>query len=223
MLRVAYLLSHPIQYQSPLLRRLAQEPTLDLTVFYTADFSLRSYHDKGFGVSVAWDVPLLDGYHYEFLPHLLEAHGITFLRPLNYGIYQRLRRGKFDALWVHGYATFNSLMAIMAAKALGIPVLLRTDSTLIDHPRSRAKLFVKNVFFRMLRPLIYGVLSVGQHNSEYWHHHLGASARIFPMPYAVDNVFFTQQADIAAASRESLRTEHSLKPGRPVILFASKL
>ena len=62
MLRVAYLLSHPIQYQSPLLRLLAQQPGLELTVLYTSDFSVRSYHDKGFGAAVEWDVPLLGGY-----------------------------------------------------------------------------------------------------------------------------------------------------------------
>ncbi|HEX4020715.1 MAG TPA: glycosyltransferase family 4 protein [Acidobacteriaceae bacterium] len=223
MLRAAYLLSHPIQYQSPLLRRLALEPELDLTVLYTSDFSLRSYHDKGFGVSVAWDIPLLDGYRYEFLPRLLDANSITFLRPLNYGLYQRLRRGKFDVLWIHGYATLNSLMAMLAAKALGIPVLLRTDSTLIDHPRSRATLFAKDLFFRMLHPLVFGVLSVGRHNTEYWRHHMGEAVHIFPMPYAVDNAFFAEQADQAAASRESLRVTLELEANRQVILFASKL
>ena len=223
MLRVAYLLSHPIQYQSPLLRRLAQEPALDLTVLYTSDFSLRSYQDAGFGVAVEWDTPLLEGYHSEFLPRLLDAESITFFRPLVRGIYQRLRRGNFDVLWVHGYATLNSLMAIVAAKMLGIPVLLRTDSTLTDHPRGRAKLLLKDIFFRCLRPLVFGVLSVGERNSSYWQHHLGKQARIFPMPYAVDNIFFSQQAEQAAPTRETFRAELNLQPGRPVILFASKL
>jgi len=38
--RLAYLVSHPIQYQAPLLRRLAQEPDIDLTVFFGSDFSV---------------------------------------------------------------------------------------------------------------------------------------------------------------------------------------
>ena len=60
--RLAYLVSHPIQYQAPLLRRIAQEPDIELTVFFGSDFSVRDYQDKGFGVEVKWDVPLLDGY-----------------------------------------------------------------------------------------------------------------------------------------------------------------
>ncbi len=223
MLRVAYLLSHPIQYQSPLLRLLAQQPGLELTVLYTSDFSVRSYHDKGFGAAVQWDVPLLGGYSHEFLPRLLDGQDVTFFRPLIRGIYRRLWQGQFDVLWIHGYATVNSWMAMVAAKMLGIPVLLRTDSTLIDHPRGPVKLAVKNIFFRILRRFTYGVLSVGQRNSEYWRHHLGPDIPIFPIPYAVDNAYFQEKAHAAAATREQLRQQLGLEANRPVLLFASKL
>ncbi len=223
MLRVAYLLSHPIQYQSPLLRLLAQQPGLELTVLYTSDFSVRSYNDKGFGVSVEWDVPLLGGYQHEFLPRLLDGRDVSFFRPLNHGIFHRLRQGRFDVLWIHGYATLNSWMAMAAAKLLGIPVLLRTDSTLIDHPRGPVRLAVKNLFFRILRRFTYGVLSVGQRNTEYWRHHLGRDIPVFSIPYAVDNDYFQQRCQAASASQEKLRQELGLTAGRPVLLFASKL
>lgn len=223
MLRVAYLLSHPIQYQSPLLRLLAQQPGLELTVLYTSDFSVRSYHDKGFGAAVEWDVPLLGGYRHEFLPRLLDSHDVAFFRPLNRGIFRRLRQDRFDVLWIHGYATLNSWMAMAAAKVLGIPVLLRTDSTLIDHPRGPVKLAVKNIFFRILQRFIYGVLSVGQRNTEYWRHHLGRDIPVFSIPYAVDNAFFQERCREASATREQLRQQLGLEANRPVLLFASKL
>jgi glycosyltransferase involved in cell wall biosynthesis len=223
MLRVAYLLSHPIQYQSPLLRRLAEQPELELTVFYTSDFSVRGYRDEGFGVAVEWDVPLLGGYRYEVLPRLLDSSAISFFRPLNHGIFSHLRRGRFDVLWIHGYATLNSWIAMAAANVLGIPVLMRTDSTLIDHPRGPAKLALKRIFFGVMRHFIYGVLSVGQRNTEYWRHHLGLEIPLFPVPYAVDNVFFQQKCKAASATREELRCELNLEPNRPIILFASKL
>jgi glycosyltransferase involved in cell wall biosynthesis len=223
MLRIAYLLSHPIQYQSPLLRLLAQQPGLELTVLYTSDFSVRSYHDKGFGAAVEWDVPLLGGYRHEFLPRLIDSHDVSFFRPLNRGIFRRLRQGRFDVLWIHGYATLNSWMAMAAAKMLGIPVLLRTDSTLIDHPRGPVKLAAKNLFFRILRRFTYGVLSVGQRNTEYWRHHFGVDIPVFPIPYAVDNAFFQEQCRAASATREQLRQQLGLEANRPVLLFASKL
>ena len=60
--RLAYLVSHPIQYQAPLLRRIAREPDIDLTVFFGSDLSVRAYRDEGFGVDIAWDTPLLEGW-----------------------------------------------------------------------------------------------------------------------------------------------------------------
>ena len=66
--RLAYLVSHPIQYQAPLLRLISAEPDIDLTVFFCSDLSVRVYHDDGFGQALQWDVPLLDGYRHEFLP-----------------------------------------------------------------------------------------------------------------------------------------------------------
>ncbi len=38
-IRLAYFVTHPIQYQAPLLRRIAQEPDIDLAVFFCSDLS----------------------------------------------------------------------------------------------------------------------------------------------------------------------------------------
>ena len=224
--RLAYLVSHPIQYQAPLLRRIAQEPDIDLTVFFGSDFSLRSYQDEGFGVNVKWDVPLLDGYRYEFLPVIRDDGTQTVTTPLNYGIFSALRGGAepgFDLLWVHGYAMVNALHGMLAAKALGIPVLLRGDMWLRDRPRSGAKLFLKKLFFQLLKNLVNGILPVGTLNAEYWRHYLGDDIPLFLMPYAVDNEYFQRRSLEAVTKREELRRELEIDEERPVILFASKL
>jgi len=225
--RLAYLVSHPIQYQAPLLRRIAQEPDIDLTVLFGSDFSVRGYKDEGFGVDVQWDVPLLDGYKHVFLPKLRDARTVSVASPLNYGILSRLRgrRGEpgFDALWVHGYATVNTMHGMLAAKALGIPVLLRAESWLRDRGRSDGKLAVKRLFFMGLERLVDGVLPIGTFNSAYWSHYFGQNVPQFSMPYAVDNRYFEQRAREAAAGRAGLQNELGLDPARPVVLFASKL
>jgi glycosyltransferase involved in cell wall biosynthesis len=224
--RLAYLVSHPIQYQAPLLRRIAQEPDIDLTVFFGSDFSLRGYQDEGFGVDVKWDVPLLDGYRSEFLPVIRDDGTQTVITPLNYGIFSALRGGAkpgFDVLWVHGYAMVNAFHGMLAAKALGIPVLLRGDMWLRDRPRSGPKLFLKKAFFQLLRNLVSGVLTVGTLNEEYWRHYLGDEIPLFFMPYAVDNEYFQQRSLEAMTKREELRRELGIEGGRPIILFASKL
>ena len=108
--RLAYLVSHPIQYQAPLLRAIAAEPDIDLTVFFCSDVSVRPHRDDGFGREIAWDVKLLDGYRHEFLPGWADPGSPTLARPINYGLAKRLRGGKFDVLWVHGFARLASLV-----------------------------------------------------------------------------------------------------------------
>ena len=225
--RLAYLVSHPIQYQAPLLRRIALEPDVDLTVFYGSDFSVRGYRDEGFGVGVKWDIPLLDGYRHEFLPKLRDRGTVSVASPMNYGIVSRLRgkggSGAFDALWVHGYATVNALHGIAAANALGIPVLLRAEPWLGDRGRSGVKLALKKACFAGLRRMVDAVMPIGRLNAEYWRYYFGDEIPQFPMPYAVDNQYFTRRAREAAAGRAELQAELGLDPGRAVILFASKL
>jgi glycosyltransferase involved in cell wall biosynthesis len=229
-IRLAYLVSHPIQYQAPLLRRIAQEPNIDLTVFFAADFSIRRYEDKGFGVDINWDVPLVSGYRHEFLPPVWKRS--RKLKPLIHGLVSRLRAGPgqpgFDVLWVHGYSTINSLHGILVAKGLGIPVLLRAESWLDHHDgrstlRANVKATAKRLFFQTLKHLIDGVLPIGTLNAAYWSHYFGEAMPQFLMPYAVDNAYFQRRSEEARPRRTALQAELSLDPSRPVILFAAKL
>ena len=219
--RLAYLVSHPIQYQSPLLRRIAQDAEIDLTVFFGSDFSVKGYVDKDFGVEVKWDIPLLEGFKHEFLPTLRDGGSEGIFSPISYGILRRLRG--FDVLWVHGYATVNQMQGILAANILDIPVVVRSDSQLSDRPRSGLKLAVKRLFFSLLRHLVDGVLVSGTLNADYWRYYLGDDFPLFLLPYAVDNGWFQEQCRLAAPSIPQLECDLGIPAGRSVILFASKL
>lgn len=223
--RLAYIVSHPIQYQVPLLRRIAFEPDIDLTVFFCSDHSVKGYADQGFGgVQVKWDVPLLEGYIHEFLPAVRQTSTeSSFWNPINCGIYRALKKGKFDAVWLHGYWNFTSVLTMLTAKYLGIPLLERAEGTLIDHPRSRLKLGIKYIFFSVMRKFTDGVLPISTRNREYWVHYFGSDFPSFMVPYAVDNAYFQRAITEASHSREQFRKQLNLDRDRPVILYASKL
>ncbi len=221
--RVACMVSHPIQYQAPLFRHLAAHPGIDLTVFFLSDLSIHAYRDSGFGVSVKWDVPLLDGYRHDFLPRLGSGNELSFWRPWTFGLRARLRRGRFDALWVHGYAHRGCLAGIAAAKSLGIPVMLRGDSNLLGETDHALKLGLKRIAMPALLRTIDGMLAIGRLNRDYYLHYGVEAGRIFPLPYAVDNEFFRAAAEQARPRRERLRAALGVYPGRAVILFASKM
>ena len=222
-IRLAYLVTHPIQYQAPLLRRIAAEPGIDLTVFFCSDFSLQSYLDPCFGKFIAWDIPLTGGYRHEILPSLGGQDRVSFWRPFNYGLARRLSRGNFDVLWVHGYNRWFHWLAMAWAKIRGLKVLVRDEATLISASRHKLKRLAKRLFFVILRNLGDGFLAIGTLNARYYRSYGIPADRIFYVPYAVDNVFFREKARAAARDRERLRRELGLSPGRPIILYASKL
>src|SRR6266566_2814716 len=60
--RTLIICSHPVQYMSPLLRRMAQHPQIDLQVAYCRLQGVHSGYDRDFATAIQWDVPLLDGY-----------------------------------------------------------------------------------------------------------------------------------------------------------------
>ena len=118
-------------------------------------------------------------------------------------------------LWVHGYATVNAMQGLLAAKALGIPVLLRADIWLRDRIRSGPKLVAKWAFFKVLKRLVTAVLPIGTLNREYWLHYFGADVPLFLMPYAVDNAYFQHQSIAAQPTRHELLREFGMEAKRP--------
>lgn len=127
---LAYLVPRPIQYQAPLLRYIARDPAIDLQVLFLSDHSVGTYRDPGFGVDIKWDVALLGGYEHSFLPVLPKTDKTTFWQPFIYGLWSRLKAGRYDALWLHGYSHQANLRAFVMAKVLGLEVFLRTEANL---------------------------------------------------------------------------------------------
>ena len=222
-LRLAYLVTHPIQYQAPLLRRIAREPDIHLKVFFASDISVRSFFDPAFKRPIQWDVPLLEGYEYEFLPTLGKKGQVSFWQPMNYGFASRLRAGRFDALWVHGYMRWHHWVAMAAAKRLGMKVLVRDEATPMSRTRGTLKQGAKRAFFTWLRQTANAFLAIGSLNSRYYRQHGLPDDCVFMMPYTVDNAFFQARAAEFACRRETLRHTLRLERGRPIILYAGKL
>ena len=67
------------------------------------------------------------------------------------------------------------------------------------------------------------MLPIGIRNRDYWAYYLGPEFQSFLVPYAVDNAYFQGRSAAASHSREEFRQQLNLEPGRPIILFASKL
>ncbi|MGE4221540.1 MAG: glycosyltransferase family 4 protein [Alphaproteobacteria bacterium] len=226
--RVACLVTHPIQYQAPLFRLIAADPGITLKVFFATDFSARHFVDPEFGTAIEWDVALLDGYDHEVLPALAGTRypGDRYFdawRPFSTGLRRRLRGGRFDALWIHGYARLPHLWAMLVARSVGTRVLLRDETSALGRAPGGVKTAVKRTLFAAIDRLTDAYLTIGSMNEQHYRD-LGIDAGKFHrMVYAVDNDWFQARIADARPHREALRAALGLPPGRPVALYAAKL
>jgi glycosyltransferase involved in cell wall biosynthesis len=226
--RLAVLNSHPIQYFAPLYRRLAQEEEIELTVYYCSRVGVEDYEDPGgFGQAIKWDVPLLEGYEYRFLPNLGRRHDVSrFESLINPGIVRELLRNRYDALWLHSYSYITHLLAVFASRLAGTPILYRTESSLTFDSlvrRSLAVRAVKPIFLRVLFRQVAAFLAIGTLNRQFFEHYGAQPERIFHVPYAIDNERFRGLAQEARRRRAQLRAELGFREDDVVFLFAARM
>jgi glycosyltransferase involved in cell wall biosynthesis len=220
--RVAVLNSHPIQYFAPLYAHLNQDPALDVTALYCSDISLRGGMDPGFGQAVTWDVDLLEGYRSVFLGpdarHRVPGGFWSLVCP---EVWSEVRSGRYDAVWLHGYAYAADLIALVAAKTRGLPVFYRSE-THLGLTRRAWKRRMRDSVLAIGARFIDRFLAIGTANRQNYRSLGVPEQKIVDVPYTVDNDRFIAAAKLSEADRIAVRQRFSLPPDRPVILFASK-
>jgi glycosyltransferase involved in cell wall biosynthesis len=221
--RLAVLLTHPIEYISPFLRRLAAEPDIDLTVYYCSTHGTTPSFDEEFRVEYQWDVPLLDGYSYHVLKNLSPAPSLYgFWGLINPAIVPRLWRGKYDAILVHGYDNASTWLGYVGAWLSGTSVLNRGETV----PTRRAGNWKRRLKRLLLEPLFRGTaafLPIGTVSAEFYEDFSIPRERLFLTPYAVDNEFFLRQREGYLGREAEIKRDLGLVVDRPVILFTGKL
>ena len=222
--RILILASHVIQYSSPLFRRMAHDPRLDLQIAYCTLQGAKPEIDPEFGVEVAWDTSVLDGYPWVHLPNRSPVPGLgRFFGLFNPGVWKLIRESRLDAAILPGYFYFTAWIAIAAAKWNGTPILFVTDSHSLRSWRAQSpwKLRVKKWLVRRIFSLGDAILVSSSGGVEYLQS-LGFSRdRIFLVPTAVDNDWWTEQA--AKADRAATRADWKIPADAAVALFCAKL
>lgn len=221
--KIAAIASHVVQYQAPFFRFLALCPEIDLTVFFCSNWGLSNYSDEGFGKNVKWDIKLLGDYHSEFLTNISPTPNPSrFLGLINPEIVQKLKDGKFDAVWLHGWASITNLLAMGVAFNCNLPVLLRGESNLLAKP-TPLKSKLRNAVLSLLFKKISCFLAIGTYNAEFYKVYGVPDKKIFFVPYAVDNNFFLSKADELIPQKNKLKEKFNIPINMPVILFSGKL
>ena len=217
--RLAYFVTHPIQYQAPLLKVLSEKKEIDLKVYFIRDFSLAIDVIKDFSFGSKWDTPLLSGYEYTFLPKIIESDDAGFFRPIVYGIRKALKEKNWDAVWIHGYNHYSLIMVLILSSIFRIPIFYRSESNLKSTPTHS----LKNIFIRLLIRLSTRLLFIGNDNKEYYKFFGAPESKLFFTPYAVNNELFQHQSDQTGRKKPDLIRQLTINDETIVILFSGKL
>lgn len=217
-LRIGFLLSHPIQYFTPIFRALAKE--CDLTVFYAHRQTAEQQARAGFGVAFEWDVDLLSGYHSRFLTNVARAPSTDRFFGCNTPeIAAEIVGGGFDGFVVPGWALLSYWQAVRACRRARVPVFVRGDSQLVGR-RGGAVRLAKGLAFSQVLRQFDGYLYVGQRNRAYLQHYGAPSERLFFSPHCVDNDAFRTAGEAA----RQMAADSMRDPDRPRrLLFVGKL
>lgn len=218
-MKLAMVTTHPIQYQVPWLRMLAARPDVELQVFF-AMVPDAAEQGREFGVSFAWDLPLLDGYRYKVLQNRARRPSLTAFAGCDTpGIYAEIRSGRFDAVIVNGWVAKSCVQALFACMLSGTPCVVRGE---VNGIRPRAAW--KRVMHRLLLSRYAAVLCIGARNREYCRARGITPARLFSTPYCIDNRRFANSAAdwLRRFTREQLRARFGLNQDRVTLLFSGK-
>jgi glycosyltransferase involved in cell wall biosynthesis len=220
--RLAVVLSHPTQYYSPWFRHIQACGGIDVQVFYLWDFGVEARFDRQFGCDVQWDVPLLEGYGFEFVPNRSRDPGTHHAAGLdNPALVQRLSASRPDAILLFGYTYRSHLRVLMSPRLARVPLLLRGDSH--DMGRSGGwRQRVSKALRRALFSRITAALAVGQANAHYYRESGVPASRIHFVPHCVDNQRFQEAAPEALRDAVRWRSELGIAEHARVALFAGK-
>ncbi|BAZ03606.1 glycosyltransferase family 4 protein [Calothrix sp. NIES-3974] len=222
MQKLAIISSHPIQYYAPWYKYLAHLGNIEIKVFYLWDFGIKKTIDVNFQQAIQWDIPLLDGYDYEFVANVSKNPGTHHFWGLqNPSLVAQVAAYNPDVvlLMVYNYASiYRFLVAWNRDK---IPLIFRGDShRLIDN--KGIKSWARRQFISLIYRHFAACLYVGKANYDYFRYHGVSRNKLFFSPHSVDNERFIAQAATAKLQAEVWKQELGIPQNHAVIIFVGK-
>lgn len=217
--KIAVLTSHPIQYQAPVWKNLAQLEDIEVKVFFASDFSIRGYVDRGFNSNFKWDQPLTEGYPFETLGHGIKA---GFFSLNGKGLSEALARFQPDCGLVCAYHPKFYIDGVRELKKLGAKVIMRAEVTDQDRKRGLLNFATKDLFLKWLYTKIDCFLAIGE-NARVHLLRLGvAENKIGFAGYNIDDDLFEKHYSSVSSSRHALKKSLGLSEDSFVFLSCGK-
>jgi glycosyltransferase involved in cell wall biosynthesis len=222
MKRLAIITTHPIQYNAPLFKLLAIRNNIKIKVFYTwSQLENGNKYDPGFKKNIEWDIPLLDGYEYEFINNTSSEPGSHHFKGIvNPDVIEKIEKYSPNAILVFGWA-FKSHLKIIRYFKNKIPVYFRGDSTLLDRT-NWYKAFARFILLRWIYSHVDYALYVGRNNKKYFiKYGLKEKQLIFAL-HAIDNNRFANPDEKYTDEAIRWRRDLNILKTDMVLIFSGK-
>jgi glycosyltransferase involved in cell wall biosynthesis len=215
--------SHPVQYHAPVYRELARLRPGKILVVYGSDCSIRGMRDQGFGLDVAWDVPLLEGYPY----HILHSQrGETLKGPLSLrgrDVVRLLSDLQPRAVLFNQMAYEMEWAAYLTCVAYRIQIWIRTETQDRAFARTKTKALARTLLYRILYSQINRCFYIGKLNFDHFLAQGVPGRKLFPARYCVLDPWRDVSRDEKRERRERLRARYGISPTEFVVGFFGKL
>jgi glycosyltransferase involved in cell wall biosynthesis len=220
--QILFFVSHPIQYNSPLFREL--NTIANLKILYYGGETANNY-DLGFGKNVSWDIPLLDGYYYEFLKNSSRSKVMNnrFFDAINLSIFNLIRTNNDSILILNGWSYLSDWLALLSAKIFGNKVWMRSEMPW-NQEELKPKSFIRSLKFFLFKHFVFKhfvdkFLYVGYQNKKFYLMHGVKEFKLIYAPYAVDNHRFQS----FKTDGLSVRQKWNIDEKQIIILYSGKL
>lgn len=191
-----------------------------MRVFYLWDFGVREQKDRVFGNSIAWDVPLLDGYDSVFVPNVSSEPGTHRFGGLhNPGLREAVVKWEPSAVMVFGYAWRSHLDFIMR-RPRSLPVMVRGDSHLLGGRSLWKSYGPRGLIAKTAIRRCDAALAVGKANADFYCSHGMSREKISFVPHCVDNDRFAEQGSPHAGAM--LRAKLGFSSSDKLVIFVGK-
>ncbi|QDO93696.1 glycosyltransferase family 4 protein [Formosa sediminum] len=222
MKKLAIVTTHPIQYYAPWFKLMAERQNVQVKVFYTWSQAAKEVKDKTFGKTIKWDIPLLEGYTYEFIENISADPGTHHTNGIDCpSLNAKINDWKPDAVLIFGWYLKSHLKAMKFFKGK-IPVWFRGDSTLLDD-RPGIIQILRKYYLTYIYRFIDKAFYVGTQNKAYFKSVGLKDHQLILAPHAIDNARFNDSETKNYESEALIwRNELGYTPDDLVILFAGK-
>ncbi|MEH2392616.1 MAG: glycosyltransferase family 4 protein [Nostoc sp.] len=224
LIKLAILLTHPVQYFAPVFRELAQQPNLQIKVFFGCNHGVIPREDPNFGVVFQWDCQPTVGFEHEFLSdnYLEDLKGLRGIR-LATKAFNAISSYQPDAILIFAYSPTFITASTLLLRLAGHKLMLRAETTDEALSRSYIKDKIRQLFLSFYYRQFTHFFPIGTNSINHYLWMGVDKSRMTLAHYAIDIEFFQKQVDFWLPQREALRANAGIGEQDHVLIYCGKM